>query len=115
MSSKNQPSPNFNKNGGDEKGIYYKAQIATTSSRQKPAGKTDTSSQHKKLKMHVKSKSDARAGGLGAMAKSHLNNMGHGQDNGQAFSGFDPSYAEEDGIFRVNSLQVETVNREELA
>ena len=114
MDLKNQPSPNFNKNGGDENGVYYKAQIATTSSRQKPAGKTDTSSQHKKLKMHVKSKSDVRAGGLGAMAKSHLNNHGNNQVTNQ-FSGFDPSYPEEDGIFRVNSLQVDNVNREELA
>ena len=64
--------------------------------------------------MHVKSKSDVRAGGLGAMAKSHLNNMGNNQANNQ-FSGFDPSYPEEDGIYRVNSLQVDTVNREELA
>ena len=76
MSSKNQPSPNFNKNGGDENGIYYKAQIATTSSRQKqPSGTTSTSSQHKKLKMHVKSKSDARQGALNSMAKSQLNNL----------------------------------------
>ena len=62
--------------------------------------------------MHVKSKSDARAGGLGAMAKSQINNQEPDHANNQ---GFDPSYAEEDGVFRVNSLQVETVNREELA
>ena len=117
MSSKNQPSPNFNKNGGDENGIYYKAQIATTSSRQKPTGgmTTTTSTQHKKLKMHVKSKSDARQGGLGGMTKSQLANLGQDQGNTQVANAFDPSNAEEDGIFRVNSLQVEAVNREELA
>ena len=49
------------------------------------------------------------------MTKSQLANLGQDQGNTQVANAFDPSNAEEDGIFRVNSLQVEAVNREELA